>query len=93
MLNCLLGLIGGFSTGLMLTWLYLFRESLRRAKAKKEVEIRPEEVKEEVVAYCMRCRARQVMLNPQRVLLKNKRPAIKGTCPNCGGSIFRFIKA
>ncbi|MGQ9627075.1 MAG: DUF5679 domain-containing protein [Anaerolineae bacterium] len=117
MLNCLLGLIGGFSAGLMLTWLYLARESLRRTREleeEKAAQIRahrkpeappeevkveekpappPEEVAEEVVAYCVRCRAKRVMLNPLRVILKNERPAIKGTCPVCGGSMFRLTKA
>ena len=104
MLNCLLGLISGF-----FIWLYLVNEALRRARkleeARRKVAVPPEEEEkppppppeevapEGVEAYCMRCRARRVMVNPRRVILKNKRPAMRGTCPVCGGSMFRFIKA
>jgi hypothetical protein len=30
------------------------------------------------------------MKNPEKVTLKNGRPATKGTCPNCGTKMFRI---
>ncbi|MDP6100924.1 MAG: DUF5679 domain-containing protein [Dehalococcoidia bacterium] len=33
--------------------------------------------------YCMKCRTKREIKNPERVILKNGRPATRGTCPNC----------
>jgi hypothetical protein len=44
-------------------------------------------------AYCLKCRAKREMRNPQPVTLKNKRPATKGTCPSCGTTMYRIGKA
>ncbi|MBN1889488.1 MAG: hypothetical protein JW850_15950 [Thermoflexales bacterium] len=44
-------------------------------------------------AYCTKCRAKRVMVDPERVLLANERPAWKGTCAACGSSVFRFAKS
>lgn len=44
-------------------------------------------------AYCLKCRAKREMRNPQRVTLKNGRPATKGTCPSCGTAMYRIGKA
>ena len=43
-------------------------------------------------AYCMKCRTKREIKNPQQVTLKNKRPAIRGVCPVCGTKIFRIGK-
>jgi len=43
-------------------------------------------------AYCMKCRKKVEVKNPQQVTLKNQRPAIQGTCPNCGTKVFRIGK-
>lgn len=43
-------------------------------------------------AYCMKCRAKREMQNPQQVTLKNRRPATKGTCPVCGTKMFKIGK-
>ncbi len=40
--------------------------------------------------YCFKCRIKREMKNPEKVTLKNGRPATKGTCPNCGTKIFRI---
>jgi hypothetical protein len=45
-----------------------------------------------VQAYCMKCRTKREIKNPQSVTLKNKRPAIRGGCPVCGTKIFRIGK-
>jgi len=43
-------------------------------------------------AYCLKCRAKREMRNPQQVTLKNGRPATKGTCPNCSTPMYRIGK-
>ncbi|MGQ9572375.1 MAG: DUF5679 domain-containing protein [Dehalococcoidia bacterium] len=43
-------------------------------------------------AYCLKCRAKREMRNPQQVTLKNGRPATKGSCPNCGTTMYRIGK-
>lgn len=44
-------------------------------------------------AYCFKCRAKREIKNPQNVMLKNKRQAIKGVCPVCGTKVFRIGKS
>ena len=46
----------------------------------------------EVQAYCVKCRAKSVMKDPQSVTLKNGKPATKGTCQTCGTNMFRIGK-
>ncbi|MDP6101523.1 MAG: DUF5679 domain-containing protein [Dehalococcoidia bacterium] len=41
-------------------------------------------------AYCMKCRTKREMKNPEKVTLKNGRPATRGTCPNCGTKMYRI---
>ncbi len=43
-----------------------------------------------VQAYCVKDKKKVEIQNPKKVILKNKRPAIKGTCPKCGGPVFRI---
>jgi len=42
--------------------------------------------------YCMKCRTKREIKNPEEVTLKNGRPAVKGTCPECGTKMFRIGK-
>jgi len=44
-------------------------------------------------AYCMKCRSKVEIKNPQKITMKNKRPATRGTCPKCGTKVFRIGKA
>lgn len=44
-------------------------------------------------AYCFRCRAKKEIKNPQKVVLKNGRPATRGLCPGCGTKVFRIGKS
>ena len=44
-------------------------------------------------AYCVKCKKKTEIKNPKQVTLKNKRPAIQGTCPKCGTKVFRIGKA
>ena len=41
-------------------------------------------------AYCVRCKKKVEIKNPQKVKLKNGRPATKGLCPNCSTKVFRI---
>lgn len=41
-------------------------------------------------AYCVKCRAKREIKDPQEVTMKNGRPATKGVCPVCGTAIFRI---
>ena len=41
-------------------------------------------------AYCMKCRTMREIKNPEKVTMKNGRPATKGTCPVCGTKIFKI---
>ncbi len=43
-------------------------------------------------AYCLKCRTKREMRNPQQVTLKNGRPATKGTCPVCNTNMYRIGK-
>jgi len=43
-------------------------------------------------AYCMKCRQEREIKDPRQITLKNGRPAVQGTCPVCGGKLFRFGK-
>lgn len=43
-------------------------------------------------AYCLKCRTKREIGNPQQVTLKNGRPATQGTCGTCGTKMFRIGK-
>ncbi|CAI9832114.1 conserved hypothetical protein [Nitrosopumilaceae archaeon] len=45
-----------------------------------------------VQAYCVKCREKRDIKDPQETQLKNGRPAVKGTCPDCGTKMFRIGK-
>jgi len=44
-------------------------------------------------AYCMKCKGKQTMSNPQEITMKNGRPATQGICPVCGTKMFKIGKA
>ncbi len=41
-------------------------------------------------AYCVKCKTKREIKDPQPVTLKNGRPATQGTCPECGTKLFRI---
>lgn len=41
-------------------------------------------------AYCVKCKQKRDIQNPQSITMKNGRPATQGTCPVCGTKIFRI---
>lgn len=47
---------------------------------------------EEYEGFCVKCRKKVKIQNPQIVTLKNNRKAVVGTCPICGTKVYRFIK-
>lgn len=48
-----------------------------------------------VIAYCVKCKAKQEMQEPKEVEMKGKggmkRRAMKGICPVCGTTMFRIM--
>jgi len=42
--------------------------------------------------YCVKCRTKREMKDPEITKLKNGRPAVKGICPTCGTKMFRIGK-
>ncbi|MBI2937274.1 MAG: hypothetical protein HYY22_11340 [Thaumarchaeota archaeon] len=43
-----------------------------------------------VQAYCVKCRTKRDIKNPQKITMKNGRPATQGTCPVCGTKVFKI---
>lgn len=43
-------------------------------------------------AFCVKCRGKVQIKNPQSVTLKNGTPATQGVCPTCGTKVFRIGK-
>ncbi len=46
-----------------------------------------------MTGYCMKCRERREIQNAQPVTMKNGRSATRGTCVECGSTMFRIGKA
>jgi alkylated DNA nucleotide flippase Atl1 len=73
-------------------WLrYIRRNSTSRAPASsaaqavKGVALMPE-------GYCVKERKKVEIKDAKQVTMKNGRPAIQGTCPDCGTKIFKIGK-
>ncbi|MEK7633989.1 MAG: DUF5679 domain-containing protein [Patescibacteria group bacterium] len=43
-----------------------------------------------VSMYCVKCRSKQEVANPEKVKMKNGKPAMKGKCPKCGTGMYRI---
>jgi hypothetical protein len=41
-------------------------------------------------AYCLKCREKREMQNPEAVTMKNGKPATSGTCPVCGTKMYKI---
>ena len=46
-----------------------------------------------IEAYCLKCRSKREMKDPETITMKNGRPATQGTCPVCGSKLFRMGKS
>ena len=44
-------------------------------------------------AYCMKCKTKREMKNPEQITMKNGRPATQGICPVSGTKMFKIGKA
>lgn len=40
----------------------------------------------------MKCRGKVEIKNPQKITMKNEKPATSGICPKCGTKVFRIGK-
>lgn len=40
--------------------------------------------------YCVKCKEKREIKDPQAVTMKNGKPATQGTCPTCGTKIFKI---
>jgi RNase P subunit RPR2 len=41
-------------------------------------------------AYCVKCKAKKEMKNPEEITMKNGRKAVRGVCPDCGTKMFKI---
>ena len=41
-------------------------------------------------AYCVKCKAKKTMNNPEAVTMKNGKPATQGVCSECGTKMFKI---
>ncbi len=41
-------------------------------------------------AYCEKCRSKREIKNPEKITMKNGKPATQGTCPTCNTKVFRI---
>lgn len=52
--------------------------------------ITPSDNHDPIEGYCVRCKAQVEMLTPEAVWTSRGTPGTRGTCPTCGGSVFRM---
>ena len=45
-----------------------------------------------IEAYCVKCKTKRKIKNPEETVMKNGRPAVKGTCSTCNCKVFRIGK-
>jgi len=43
-----------------------------------------------LLAYCVKCREKREITQPQAVFTENGTPATRGVCPVCGTTLFRM---
>jgi len=43
------------------------------------------------MAYCVKCRKKSLMVETQRVTMKNGRPAMSGKCGACGTGMYKIL--
>ena len=42
-------------------------------------------------AYCVKCKAKVDIKDGVEVVMKNGRPAMKGTCSKCGTGVYKIL--
>lgn len=45
-----------------------------------------------MIGYCVKCRSKEEMKDPQSYIMSNKKPATLSICTRCGTKIFRIGK-
>jgi hypothetical protein len=68
----------------------------RGTKADKTIALGQREEHARMAAkegYCVKCKAKKDIVDPQDITMKNGRPATQGTCPDCGTKIFKIGKS
>ena len=45
-----------------------------------------------IEAYCVKCKTKRKVKNPEETIMKNGRPAVKGECSTCNCKVFRIGK-
>jgi hypothetical protein len=64
---------------------------LRRGAEPAPAPAQSQATAEGVEGYCVKERKKVQIKDPQPTVTKNGRQAVKGSCPDCGSSIFRFV--
>ena len=41
--------------------------------------------------YCVKCKKKQEISEPENVTMKNGRSAVKGKCPSCSTGMYRIL--
>jgi hypothetical protein len=63
----------------------------RRARRASSAELEVPDIAPSVEGYCMKERKKVTIANPEPASSKDGRAAVRGTCPDCGSKIFRFV--
>ncbi|MGQ9584215.1 MAG: DUF5679 domain-containing protein [Anaerolineae bacterium] len=93
------GLVVGFCAGFwaVCKWLWVPPERRRRASLRLDLADQvpprraPSTLGEEVVGYCVRCRAKRPMIHAELTATRRGQPAYRGECPVCGTAMFRLL--
>jgi uncharacterized phage infection (PIP) family protein YhgE len=51
-----------------------------------------EEQSQKIEVDCVKCKTKREIKDAKQTLMKNNKPAIRGTCPECGSKVFRIGK-
>lgn len=43
-------------------------------------------------AYCVKCKSKKTVKSPEQITMKNGKPAVTGTCSDCGTKMFKIGK-
>jgi len=45
-----------------------------------------------MLAYCLKCKTKREIKDPNNITMKNKRSAVQGVCRVCGTKMFKILK-
>lgn len=45
------------------------------------------------IGFCVKCKAKQPIVDGEQVTMKNGRPALKGKCGECGTGMYKMLKS